>query len=87
MYKRQTPGHADEHCSLLIETEKGKIVIAGDVFWWRDNNEQKIDKKSIIKQEDPYANNKKALTKSREKLLEIADYIIPGHGKMFKVQK
>ena len=25
--------------------------------------------------------------KSRKKVLEIADYIVPGHGKMFKVKK
>ena len=27
------------------------------------------------------------LIASREKLLESADYIIPGHGKMFEVHK
>jgi len=82
-----TPGHADEHCSLLIETEKGKVVIAADVFWWMDNEEQKIDIESLMQHEDAYANNKKLLSESREKVLEIADYIIPGHGKMFKVEK
>ncbi len=82
-----TPGHAHEHCSLLVETEKGKIVVAGDVFWWKDNEEQKTDKESLMKHEDPYVKNKEALTESRKKLLEIADYIIPGHGKMFKVEK
>ena len=82
-----TPGHAHEHCSLLVETKKGKIVIAGDVFWWIDNEEQKTDKESLMKHEDPYVKDKEALIKSRKKLLEIADYIIPGHGKMFKVEK
>ncbi len=83
----QTPGHSDEHCSLLTETEKGRIVIAADVFWWRDNEEQKTDEQSLIDHEDDYANNKEELIKSRKKLLKIADYIIPGHGKMFKVIK
>jgi hypothetical protein len=36
---------------------------------------------------DPYVKNEKDLKESRKKVLEIADYIIPGHGKMFKVQK
>lgn len=83
----QTPGHAHEHCSLLVETEKGKIVIAGDVFWWNDDDEQKIDNESLMKHEDPYVKDKGALAESRKKLLEIADYIIPGHGEMFKVKK
>ncbi len=82
-----TPGHAHEHCSLLVETKKGKIVSAGDVFWWKDNEEQKTDKESLMKHEDLYVKDKEALIKSRKKLLEIADYIIPGHGKMFKVEK
>jgi len=82
-----TPGHADEHCSLLVETEKGKIVIASDVFWWKDNEEQKKDEENLIDHDDEYANNKEELIKSRKKLLKIADYIIPGHGKMFEVKK
>ena len=36
---------------------------------------------------DPYASDMKKLKESRKKLLELADYIIPGHGKMFKVEK
>ena len=31
--------------------------------------------------------NRKQLLTSRKKVLEIADYIIPGHGKMFKVKR
>lgn len=80
-----TPGHAHEHACLLAETEKGKIVIAGDLWWWSDEEEQKTDLKSLIKKRDPYVKDKKALIKSRRKILRIADYIIPGHGKMFKV--
>jgi len=32
---------------------------------------------------DQYLKDKKALIKSREKILKIADYIIPGHGNQF----
>jgi len=83
----QTPGHADEHCSLLIETKDGKIVIAGDVFWWRHDQEQLIDLDSLLNLKDPFANDGQALIESRKKILELADYIIPGHGKMFKIFK
>jgi glyoxylase-like metal-dependent hydrolase (beta-lactamase superfamily II) len=83
-----TPGHAHEHASLLVPTEnQGTIVIAGDLFWWRDNEEQKVDRKSLLSRKDPFVKDEKALLESRKKVLEIADFIIPGHGKMFKVEK
>lgn len=84
----KTLGHAMFHCSVLVETEEfGKVVVSGDVFWWRNNQEQKTDKESLMKHEDPYVKNKEQLMESRRKILEIADYIVPGHGKMFKVEK
>ena len=84
----ETPGHDQFHCSLIVETENyGKVVIAGDVFWWMDDEEQKLDRGSLISHSDPYVKDGIILEKSRRKVLDIADYIIPGHGKMFKVQK
>ncbi|MFA5349687.1 MAG: MBL fold metallo-hydrolase [Candidatus Paceibacterota bacterium] len=81
----KTPGHDMFHCSVLVETKDlGKVVIAGDVFWWEDNQEQKTDKQSLLEHKDPYVKNKEELMNSRKKIIEIADYIIPGHGKMFK---
>ena len=79
----QTPGHSPEHCSLVVPTEEGIYVVAGDVFWWTDNEEQKID----VEKEDeahPEEVNMKKLIESRKKILDLGDYIIPGHGKMFK---
>jgi len=84
----KTPGHDQFHCSVLVKTEDlGKVVIAGDVFWWADEEEQKTDKQSLLEHEDPYVKDEKALKESRERILNLADYIIPGHGKMFKVKK
>jgi len=82
----QTPGHSQEHCSLIVPAEEGTYVIAGDVFWWMDEEEQKID---VEKGDDahPAEVNMQNLVESRKKILKIADYIIPGHGKMFKVEK
>jgi glyoxylase-like metal-dependent hydrolase (beta-lactamase superfamily II) len=81
-----TPGHCSEHISLIVNASKGKHVIAGDVFWWSENEEQKVD---VNKEDDahPSETDMKKLKESRKKILEIADYIIPGHGKMFKVNK
>lgn len=84
----KTPGHDLFHCSVLVKTEEfGRVAIVGDVFWWKDSQEQKTDKESLIEHEDAYVKNREALMNSRKKILEIADYIIPGHGKMFKVEK
>ena len=81
----KTPGHDQFHCSVLVKTEDlGKVVIAGDVFWWLDKEEQKTDKQSLLEHKDPYVKDKKALRESRERILNLADYIIPGHGEMFK---
>ncbi len=83
-----TPGHDQFHCSLLVNDNKlGKVIIAADVFWWPDNEKQKTDTKSLIERKDPYVKNEAQLIESRKKILEIADYIIPGHGDMFKVKK
>ena len=79
----QTPGHSPEHCSLIVPTKEETYIVAGDVFWWMDNEEQKID----IKKPDeahPEEVNMEKLTESRKKLLDIGGYIIPGHGKIFK---
>ncbi|MBS3053832.1 MAG: MBL fold metallo-hydrolase [Candidatus Aenigmarchaeota archaeon] len=78
----KTPGHADEHCSLVVKTEKGKVVVAGDNFWWTRGEKQTLD----VNREDIFANNMEKLKESRKKILNIADYIIPGHGKMLKVR-
>jgi len=84
----ETPGHDPFHCSVLVNTEDlGKVIIAGDVFWWEDGQEQKTNKEDLLKHEDPYVKNKEKLMNSRKRILEIADYIIPGHGKMFQVKK
>ncbi len=80
-----TPGHAHEHAALLVNTEKRKVVVAADVFWWMENEEQKTDDRDIlINRKDPFTKDKKALKESRKKVLEVADWIIPGHGKIFK---
>jgi glyoxylase-like metal-dependent hydrolase (beta-lactamase superfamily II) len=81
-----TPGHDMFHCSVLVKDKRlDTVAIVGDVFWWKDDQKQEIDKESLMKHEDPYMKNREELINSRKKILEIADYIIPGHGKMFKV--
>jgi len=78
----KTPGHAPEHASLLVPTPQGKVLVGADVFWWGAGEEQKID----IDKHDDFASDQVTLKQSRQKALKIADYIIPGHGKMFKTK-
>lgn len=72
----KTPGHANTGISFIVNTSEGKIAVVGDVFWKEDYPE-----------EDPYADNPKKLKESREKILKIADWIVPGHADMYKVKK
>jgi glyoxylase-like metal-dependent hydrolase (beta-lactamase superfamily II) len=82
-----TPGHAKSHISFLVKTEKGNVLIAGDLWWWKDDEKQETERDRLIEKDDPYVKDKDTLIKTREKMLKMADYIIPGHGKMFKVNK
>lgn len=80
-----TPGHDQFHCSAVVKTEDmGNVVIAGDVFWWLDSDEPTKDFDTLLNFDDPYVKDKDALLESRKKILAVADYVIPGHGKMFK---
>jgi glyoxylase-like metal-dependent hydrolase (beta-lactamase superfamily II) len=82
-----TPGHDPFHVSILLKnTEKGNVVIAGDVFWWWDDEKLTFEEEDLINKEDPYTKNKEQLLNSRKELLEIADYIIPGHGKPYNAK-
>ncbi len=72
----KTPGHNYDCITLLVKTDKGLVAICGDVFW-----------KENYPDEDPYATDNDKLKDSRKNILELADYIIPGHGPMFKVKK
>jgi glyoxylase-like metal-dependent hydrolase (beta-lactamase superfamily II) len=81
----QTPGHCNEHCSLIVPTKEGVFVVAGDVFWWTEEELQTVD---VGKIDDAHFKeiDMGKLIESRRKILEIADWIIPGHGKMFKAK-
>jgi len=72
-----TPGHTRNHASLMVNTKRGTVVIMGDVFW----------RSNLTPKKDPFARDKKKLEESRKKVLKMADYVVPGHGKMVRVKK
>ena len=69
----RTPGHDYTGITLLITTEIGKVAVCGDVFW-RENSPEN----------DIYASDQKVLQESRRLVLKVADWVIPGHGPMYK---
>jgi glyoxylase-like metal-dependent hydrolase (beta-lactamase superfamily II) len=80
----QTPGHSKDSCCLIVNTDKGTYVVAGDNFWWMKNEEERVD---VNKPDQAHKGDMEKLIESRKKILKIADWIIPGHGKPFKVVK
>lgn len=72
----KTPGHSYTGLTMLVKTDEGVVAICGDVFW-----------KENYPEDDPYADDKEKLVESRKKIIEMTDYIIPGHAGMYKEKK
>lgn len=79
----QTPGHEYAGASLLVPTSNGTVGIVGDVFWFEEGEEENLD----IEKKDDFAGSIEQLVESRKKVVDLADWIIPGHGKMLKVTR
>ncbi|MFC1647014.1 MBL fold metallo-hydrolase [Patescibacteria group bacterium] len=78
-----TPGHDHRSMSVIVKSPKGIIAITGDLFEYEKDWET-VDTSQAW---EPWSEDKKLQEKSREKIWNMADYIVPGHGKMFKVDK
>ncbi len=74
-----TAGHNNTDITLFVTTEEGMVAVCGDVFWKENYPKDPKD--------DMFASNPEELKKSREMVLRMADWIIPGHGKMFEAKK
>lgn len=72
----KTPGHDYSGITLFVKTDKGVVAICGDVFW--KENEPEFDM---------YASDQKALTHSRELVIKMSQWIIPGHAGMYKTKQ
>jgi glyoxylase-like metal-dependent hydrolase (beta-lactamase superfamily II) len=69
----ETPGHAQECAALVVRTEDGTVVLT-HAWWFAD----------MTPERDPLAWSQEALDRSRERILEIADVVVPGHGPAFR---
>ena len=75
----QTPGHAEEHLVVLVqESDDSNTVIAGDAINKTYHDEGRIA---------AFRYDEGLYRESADKIIEIADLIIPGHGKPFKARK
>ncbi|MBC8495762.1 MBL fold metallo-hydrolase [archaeon] len=74
-----TPGHTNEHLSVVVKTDEGTVVVSGDALATEGDCDLEDHPPEFILW------SLEAYNVSRKKILKTADYIIPGHGKMFKV--
>jgi glyoxylase-like metal-dependent hydrolase (beta-lactamase superfamily II) len=72
----KTPGHSFDGISVFVKTRDGVIAVCGDVFWKKDFPEK-----------DLLATDEKALAESRKLVLGKADWVVPGHENMYKVER
>ena len=68
-----TPGHAEECAALVVRTDDGTVVLT-HAWWFAD----------MTPVQDPLAWDQDALDRSRERILGIADIVVPGHGPAFR---
>ena len=77
-----TPGHTLDSVSVKVKSvDQGIIVITGDLF------EKVEDLKDDSIWKDAGSEDPELQAKNREKVLKMADFVIPGHGAMFPVSK
>lgn len=67
----ETPGHSPQDITTLVGTQEG--VVAFTHLWWSAQGPA----------EDPLASDLQSLHAQRERVLQIATLIVPGHGAPF----
>lgn len=76
-----TPGHSPEHFSLVADTPDGRVVVAGDAFWWMDGEAPTPTPEGLMGCTDDKAHDPEQLRASRRALLALGPrWIVPGHG-------
>ena len=78
-----TPGHDNRSISVLVKTTKGLVAITGDLFEY-NKDWHTVD---TSKAWEPWSQDKDLQMKSRKKIWNMAEYIVPGHGDIFKIDK
>lgn len=66
-----TPGHTPQDVTTLVGTPDGLVALTH--LWWTAEGPA----------EDPYAPDRDVLRSQRERVLAVADLVVPGHGAAF----
>ncbi len=66
-----TPGHTPQDLTTLVGTPDG--VVALTHLWWTAEGPE----------DDPYAPDREQLRAQRERVLDLAQRVVPGHGSPF----
>ncbi|KAJ8919528.1 hypothetical protein NQ315_002149 [Exocentrus adspersus] len=76
-----TPGHTLQDVTVMVSSQRGVTAITGDLFErFQDLTDEDIWKEAGSDSEELQRIN-------RFKVLRMADFVIPGHGPMFRVPK
>ncbi|XP_073992565.1 metallo-beta-lactamase domain-containing protein 1 [Rhodnius prolixus] len=79
LYLMATPGHTASCISVLVQTKDGVIAITGDLF------ERKEDIDNEYMWLCAGSEDMNLQKENRLKIINLADWIVPGHGEIFKV--
>ncbi len=67
-----TPGHTEQDISTVASTPDGIVVCTH--AWWTEQGPA----------DDPFSPDQAALSRSRQRILDVATLIVPGHGPGFR---
>lgn len=74
-----TPGHTLQDITVIVETAAGKFAMTGDLF----EKFEDLQDESIWRSAG--SDSEQLQIESREKIVKMVDFIVPGHGPLFKV--
>lgn len=70
-----TPGHTDHDRTVMVRTGRGLVAIAGDLFEYEHDDRDGSWRR--------WSRDPERQLASRTTVLEIADFVVPGHGDIF----
>jgi glyoxylase-like metal-dependent hydrolase (beta-lactamase superfamily II) len=75
----RTPGHTDRDVSVIVTTSIGVVAVVGDLFEHAADDENGAWER--------WSRDVPLQRKSRAAVRGLADYIVPGHGGLFRVER
>jgi glyoxylase-like metal-dependent hydrolase (beta-lactamase superfamily II) len=79
IYVMLTPGHTDHDLSVIVPASIGVVAVVGDLFEYAADDEDGAWER--------WSSDASLQRKSRAAVRALTDYIVPGHGGMFRVER